>query len=187
MFVFAVYDRPVKRLFLARDRFGEKPLYYCHHRRGFVFASELSALVLHPAVTDTLSRSALQKYFAYGYIPAPLTVFEGCRKLPGGCHLTYDLNDDALAVTRYWRLQLEPNDSLREEGERELEEELRALLIQATKRRLISDVPLGLFLSGGIDSSGVLAAASQHIEAQDISTFTIGFTEPSFDESRYAR
>ena len=91
MFAFAIYDRRRKRLFLARDRFGEKPLYYCHHQHGFAFASELTALSLHPAVTGTLSRRALQKYFAYGYIPAPLAMFEGCNKLPGGCYLTYDL------------------------------------------------------------------------------------------------
>jgi asparagine synthase (glutamine-hydrolysing) len=187
MFAFAIYDRCRGRLFLARDRFGEKPLYYCHHRHGFAFASELTALGLHPAVTRTLSRRALQKYFAYGYIPAPLAMFEGCAKLPGGCYLTYDLDDGAFTVKRYWRFQIEPDESLRREDENRLADELRALFIQATRRRLISDVSLGIFLSGGIDSSGVLATASQHIEPDLLSTFTIGFNEPSFDESGYAQ
>ncbi len=187
MFAFAIYDRRRRRLFLARDRFGEKPLYYCHHQHGFAFASELTALSLHPAVTGALSRRALQKYFAYGYIPAPLAMFDGCAKLPGGTYLTYDLDDGAASVKRYWRFQIEADHSLRDEDEPRLADELRALFVQAAKRRLISDVPLGIFLSGGIDSSGVLAGASQQIEPSQISTFTIGFDEPSFDESDYAR
>jgi asparagine synthase (glutamine-hydrolysing) len=187
MFAFAIYDRCRRRLFLARDRFGEKPLYYCHHQQGFAFASELTALSLHPAVTGTLSQRALQKYFAYGYIPAPLAMFDGCAKLPGGCYLTYDLDDGALSVNRYWRFQIEPDDSLRDGDEPRLADELRALFVQATKRRLISDVPLGIFLSGGIDSSGVLAGASQNIDPSQLSTYTIGFNEPSFDESGYAQ
>jgi asparagine synthase (glutamine-hydrolysing) len=187
MFAFAIYDRSRRRLFLARDRFGEKPLYYCHHQHGFAFASELTALSAHPAVTGSLSRRALQKYFAYGYIPAPLALFEGCAKLPGGCYLSYDLDDNALSVKRYWRFRMEPDESLRIEDEQRLADELRALFVQATKRRLISDVPLGIFLSGGIDSSGVLAAASQDIEPNQLSTYTIGFNEPSFDESGYAQ
>jgi len=187
MFAFAIFDRGRKRLMLARDRFGEKPLYYCRHAQGLAFASELSALALHPAVSRTPSRRALQKYFAYGYIPAPLAMFEGCAKLPGGCYLTYDLNDAALTVKRYWRFQIDPDESLGKDAEPALVEQLRALFLQAVKRRLISDVPLGLFLSGGIDSSSVLAATAQEIDPQRISTFTIGFNEPSFDESDYAR
>ena len=187
MFAFAILDRQRRRLFLARDRFGEKPLYYCRHDRGFAFASELSALALHPAVSGTLSRRALQKYFAYGYIPAPLAALEGCAKLEGGCYLSYDLDDQALAIKRYWRFRIEPDDALSGKPEDFLAEELRALFVQATKRRLISDVPLGLFLSGGIDSSGVLAGAAQQLDPQRILTFTIGFNEPSFDESGYAR
>ena len=187
MFAFALFDRRRKQLFLARDRFGEKPLYYCRHAQGIAFASELRALALHPAVSGTVSQRALQKYFAYGYIPAPLAIFDRCAKLPGGHYLTYDLNDCRLTIKRYWRFQLDPNGSLRDESEPALAEELRALFVQATKRRLISDVPLGLFLSGGIDSSSVLAGAAQEINPQRISTFTIGFNEPSFDESNYAR
>lgn len=187
MFAFAILDRNRERLFLARDRFGEKPLYYCRHDHGFVFASELSALALHPAVGCKPSRRALQKYFAYGYIPAPLALLDGCAKLPGGSYLTYDVGDGTLKVERYWRFHLEPDESLGEKPEGSLAEELRTLFVQAAKRRLVSDVPLGLFLSGGIDSSGVLAAAAQQLDPRRILTFTIGFNEPSFDESDYAR
>ena len=186
MFAFAIYDRCRRSLFLARDRFGEKPLYYCHHQHGFAFASELSALGAHPAVKGTLSLRALQKYFAYGYIPAPLAMLDGCKKLPGGCHLTYNLDKGDLSVRRYWRFHIEPDESLRDGDENLLAEQLRALLIQATRRRLVSDVPLGIFLSGGIDSSGVLASAAQNIEPRELATFTIGFNEPSFDKSVYA-
>ena len=187
MFALAIYDRRCRRLFLARDRFGEKPLYYCRHQHGLAFASELTALSLHPAVMGRISRRALQKYFAYGYIPAPLTLFDDCTKLPGGCYLTYDLDDGALSLRRYWRFKMEPDESLRDSDEPKLADELRGLFVQAAKRRLISDVPLGIFLSGGIDSSGVLAGAAQHIEPSRLSTFTIGFNEPSFDESQYAQ
>jgi asparagine synthase (glutamine-hydrolysing) len=187
MFAFAIYDRRRKHLFLARDRFGEKPLYYCHHQRGFAFASELTALSLHPAVTGTVSPRALQKYFAYGYVPSPLAILDGCNKLPGGCYLTYDVNDCALSIKRYWRFQIEPDESLGDEAETRLADELRGLLVQAAKRRLVSDVPLGIFLSGGIDSSGVLASASQNIKPNQLSTYTVGFNEPSFDESAYAQ
>ena len=187
MFAFAVFDRNRRRLFLARDRFGEKPLYYCCHRNGFAFASELSALALHPAVGRAPSRRALQKYFAYGYIPAPLALVEGCAKLPGGCCLTYDLDDARLSTNRYWQFRIDADESLNYKPEASLAEELRGLLVQAAKRRLISDVPLGLFLSGGVDSSGILAAAGQTISPDQISTFTVGFTESSFDESKFAR
>jgi asparagine synthase (glutamine-hydrolysing) len=187
MFAFAILDRNRRRLFLARDRFGEKPLYYCRHDHGFVFASELSAVALHPAVSRVPSRRALQKYFAYGYVPAPFALLDGCAKLPGGSYLTYDLDDARLCIKHYWRFEIEPDQSLGEKSEASLAEELRALFVQAAKRRLISDVPLGLFLSGGIDSSGVLAAVAQQLDPERILTFTIGFNEPSFDESDPAR
>ena len=187
MFAFAIFDRNRRRLFLARDRFGEKPLYYCCHQSGFAFASELTALALHPAVSRTPSRRALQKYFAYGYIPAPLALLDGCAKLPGGCYLTYDLDHATMTVKQYWRFRIDVDASFDDKPETVLAEELRALFVQAAKRRLISDVPLGIFLSGGIDSSGVLAGAAQQIDPHRISTFTIGFNEPSFDESDNAR
>ena len=187
MFAFAIYDRSRKRLFLARDRFGEKPLYYYCGHQLFAFASELSALKHHSGFSERISARSLQKFFAFGYIPAPDALYEGVAKLPGGSHLTLDLASGEQRVCAYWRFRLEPDESLTDAAEERLAEELRHLLSQAVQRRLMSDVPLGIFLSGGIDSASVLAAAAQHLPAATIKTFTVGFAEPSFDESDAAR
>jgi asparagine synthase (glutamine-hydrolysing) len=187
MFAFAIYDRPRRHLFLARDRFGEKPLYYAHRPGFFAFASELGALCCHPALGHDVDPVALRKFFAYGYIPAPHALYKGSRKLPGGHHLVLDLETGSIRVAAYWRFELQPDDNLGKHAEPALVEELRHLLSQAVRRRLISDVPLGVFLSGGLDSSTVLAMAAQHLDHASIRTFTIGFTEASFDESGFAR
>jgi asparagine synthase (glutamine-hydrolysing) len=187
MFAFVIYDRGHRRLFLARDRFGEKPLYYATAPGLFAFGSELSALIRHPGVGRSIDPTALRKFFAYGYFPAPFALYAGSRKLPGGHHLTFDLDSGTIAIKRYWRFTIEPDESLGKRGEDVLVEELRALLSDAVRRRLISDVPLGLFLSGGVDSSAVLAMAARHLDRGSIRTFTIGFTEPSFDESGFSR
>lgn len=187
MFAFAVYDRRRRRLFLARDRFGEKPLYYYVTPGLFAFASELSSIRAHRGFSETVDPRSVQRYFAYGYLPAPSALFRDSAKLPGGHHLTLDLADGAFKIGCYWRFRLEPDESLGDESEDRLAEELRHLLAQAAGRRLMSDVPLGVFLSGGIDSAAVLASTAQHISAQTIKTFTIGFTERSFDESDAAR
>lgn len=187
MFAFAVYDRGRERLFLARDRFGEKPLFYSQSPRGFVFASELTALALHPCVDARLSVRSLQKLFAHGYLPAPNTIIEGARKLPGGHHLTYELRGQGITIEPYWEFRVAPDASLERAAEPELVGELRRLLDQAVGRRLESDVPLGIFLSGGLDSSAVALAAARALPADTIRTFSIGFREPSFDESHFAR
>lgn len=185
MFAFVVYDRARRRLFAARDRFGKKPFYYRADAGGLAFASELSALARHGAAGPELDGRALQKFFGYGFVPAPLSLYRGIAKLPGGHLLDYDLAGGALAVRSYWRFAIEPQEPAR--GEEALCEELRALLAQAVKRRLITDVPLGVFLSGGIDSSAVLAYAARAAGAERVKSFAIGFDEPSFDETRYAR
>jgi len=187
MFAFAVYDRRNRRLFLARDRFGEKPLYYSLTPHVFAFASELTALVCHSRVDDSLSIPSLQKFFAYGYLPAPNALFSGSRKLPGGHHLTFDLDSRKVAVEPYWRFRVAPDAALDRVPEQDLVAELRHLFDQAVRRRLISDVPLGVFLSGGLDSSAVALAAARALGPDSLRTFTIGFTEPSFDESPFAR
>ena len=187
MFAFVVYDKPRRRLFLARDRFGEKPLYYLVRPGLFAFASELTGILEHPLASRSLDYRSVQKFFAHGYLPAPNALYEHCRKLPGGCHLTYDVTDDALSISRYWRFSLEPDERLTEADDDRLANELRALLLQAVDRRLMSDVPLGLFLSGGIDSASVLAAATKLRGRDTVDTFTIGFTDASFDESADAR
>ncbi len=185
MFAFLVYDRARRSLFAARDRFGEKPFYYRADSKGFAFASELTALLRQRAERPDVDSRALQKLFGYGFIPAPLSLYAGIAKLPGGCMLRYELEGGALSVRPYWRFAVEPEESARSEDD--LCEELRHLLSQAVRRRLISDVPLGVFLSGGIDSSAVLAFAARAAGSDRIKSFAIGFDEPSFDETRHAR
>jgi asparagine synthase (glutamine-hydrolysing) len=187
MFAFTVLDVERQRLFLARDRFGEKPLYYARRPGLFAFASELGALICHRDIPAVPSPLALRKLFAYGYLPAPYAMYEGSAKLPGGHFMTVDLNTLEIKIEAYWRFVLEPDENLAARGDDELAEELRHLLLQAVDRRLVSDVPVGIFLSGGLDSSGVLAAAARFRAASTLNTFTVGFTEPSYDESEFAR
>jgi asparagine synthase (glutamine-hydrolysing) len=187
MFAFVIWDRTRRRLFAARDRFGEKPFFYAARPGFFAFGSELSALIRHPAVDRTIDPRSLQKFFAHGYIPAPNALYRGARKLAGGCFLTLDLDDFRVREGRYWRFSIEAGEDAPTHRVPELAEELRALLDTAVARRLVSDVPLGVFLSGGLDSSTVLALAARHRPAGSLDTFTIGFQEPSFDESPHAR
>jgi len=203
MWAFVIYDRAKKRLFGSRDRFGKKPLYYFHEGSTFAWASELPALLQHPRCPRELSVLSLKKYFAYAYVPAPRSIYERVWKLPGGHSFSYNLTDRKLNTWRYWEYVLEPDQAMlhdpassetlaachdrygAEHGN--LEDALRRVLERAVKRRLMSDVPLGVFLSGGIDSSAVAAFAAQHVPAGQLNTFSIGFNEPSFDESSYAR
>lgn len=187
MFAFVVYDSRRRRLLLARDRCGEKPLYYTTHPDFFGFASELGALSKHSGFKKELDPRALQKYFAHGYIPAPLALYRTCYKLSAGCQLTYDLDSRATKTHQYWDFRIEADESLDMAATDVLAEELRHLLLESVERRLESDVPLGIFLSGGVDSSAVLALAAKLRPASEIQSFTIGFTEPSYDESSFAR
>jgi asparagine synthase (glutamine-hydrolysing) len=188
MWAFVIYDRERRRLFASRDRFGKKPFYYTLRSGAFIFASELSALRLHPALAAAgISKRALQKYFGYGYIPAPHAILEGVSKLPGGHSLWFDLASAGLRVERYWDFVLEPFERTPRDPEAEWGEQIRALLDAAVKRRLVADVPVGIFLSGGIDSSAVTAVAARHVPAGQLKTFSIGFEEASFDESAPAR
>ena len=187
MFAFAIYDRPRRRLFISRDRFGKKPLYYSASNGFFGFASELGALLTHPQVDRRLDERSLRKYFAYGFLPAPNALYRDVAKLPGGYWMTYDIASTTVNRVRYWQFRIEPFERIPRDAENVWGEELRALLSQGVKRRLISDVPLGIFLSGGIDSSAVLAFAVKHIPPQQAKTFSIGFQEQSFDESAYAK
>ncbi len=186
MFAFAIYDLRAGRLFLARDRFGEKPLYWFQRGRLFAFASELTAVRQHPDAATPLNSLAVQKYFVHGFVPAPHALYQDTHKLPGAGWLEHDVATGRTETGSYWRFALTPDAGMDERPEDELAEELRALFQQAVRRRLISDVPLGVFLSGGIDSGAVLAAAAAGA-GRPVKTFTIGFTEPSFDESGFAR
>ncbi len=187
MWAFAIYDRHKNLIFISRDRFGQKPLFYTLQNKTFAFASELSAFTCHPFISTSLSKRSLKKYFAYGYMPAPNSLYSGIYKLPAGHNIVFDCNNLSLKVSKYWDFVIEPFDSIPENPEEEWGEILCELLMKAVKRRLMSDVPIGVFLSGGIDSSIVTAFASQALGNERLSTFSIGFNEDSFDESKYAK
>ncbi|MEM7124035.1 MAG: asparagine synthase (glutamine-hydrolyzing) [Pseudomonadota bacterium] len=187
MFAFAIYDRRDRILFLARDRFGEKPLFYGDKGGTFAFASELSAVAAHPRFGRDIDRLALKKYFAYGFLPGATALYRHCHKLPAGHWLRVDLESRRVDSEAYWTFRLDADPALATRTESSLAEELRSHLETAVQRRLMSDVPLGLFLSGGVDSSAVLAMAAAGQSTEPIQTFTIGFDEPTYDESTFAR
>jgi len=190
MFAFAIYDKVHGKLFIARDRFGKKPLYWFQLDGVFAFASELTALMRHPVSPRSESPIALKKYFAYGYIPAPHSVIDGIQKLPSGWFGTLDLANSRWSMRKWWEFRLEPESSATQVTPDQCNRwagELLEVLDRAVKRRLMSDVPLGVFLSGGIDSSAVAALAARHLPAGRLRTFSVGFTDPSFDELPYAR
>ena len=187
MWAFAIYDRIQRVAFLSRDRFGKKPLFYCASRDTFVFASEITSMREHPRVPVALSEHALRKYFGYGFVPAPLTFLKGVNKLPGGHMMTVDLTTFEHKVERYWHYDPEITTEPVEQNEDRWVEEFRELLDKAVARRLIADVPVGCFLSGGIDSSMVTALAMRHAGRGRVKAFAIGFDEATFDETRYAR
>lgn len=187
MWAFALYDRRQARLFCSRDRFGKKPFYYTLQQGSFVFASELTALLCHPAVTATVSRAAIRKYIAYGYLPAPNTPYHAIHKLPAGCSLVFTLDSGSLRLSRYWSFVLEPAEARPAGIEKQWQEELLERLNNAVACRLVADVPLGVFLSGGIDSSAVAALAARQSGAGQLQTFNIGFDVAGFDESAHAR
>lgn len=180
MFAFAVWDIKAGRLILARDRLGKKPLYYSYKNGDLVFASELKALLKDVTVGRTIDLASIDDFLAYQYIPAPHTVFKEINKLPPAHILVWE-NGQA-RVTRYWRLDYSKKINLREE---EYCERVMELLKDSTKLRLTSDVPLGAFLSGGIDSSAIVAVASKII-GKPVKTFSIGFENAGFDERPYA-
>lgn len=187
MFAFCIYDKHNKCLFLARDRFGKKPLYYTHIQDTFIFASELKALCAHPDVVKNISKKSVQKYFGYGFIPAPLSLYENVFKLPAGHFLLFDISNKKMKISQYWSFSLKPDLRYLKISENVVAEELRELLSSAVKTRMIADVPIGVFLSGGIDSSTILACAAQLASIKAIKTFSIGFNEKQFDESDIAR
>jgi asparagine synthase (glutamine-hydrolysing) len=187
MWAFAIYDRMRRQLFFSRDRFGKKPLFYSLQNRTFAFASELSALVRHPQITAGIHEGSLKKYFAYGYIPAPSTLYRQIFKLPGGHNLLLEIDTMTFRVSKYWDFVLEPFQNVPANPEEAWGEELRDLLRKSVRRRLMSDVPLGVFLSGGVDSSAITAFAAEAAGQARMKSFCIGFEEASFDETPYAR
>ncbi|MBZ6076256.1 asparagine synthase (glutamine-hydrolyzing) [Microvirga puerhi] len=186
MWALAIYDRKAAVLWISRDRFGEKPLYYAATPSAFIFASELHALVRHPALRPTLSTIAVQKYLAFGFIPAPNSIYREVHKLPAGHNLRFDVTTRSISVQQYWDFVLDPGERVSNNAENEYAEELRLLLSRSVKQRLMADVPVGVLLSGGVDSSAIAVLAAQHSPIP-IKTFSIGFAEQTFDESTYAQ
>ena len=188
MFAFAIFDRQRKTLLLARDRLGEKPLYYAQFGDSFLFGSEISALKSHPYFRSEIAPLAVQKLLAYGFLPAPHSLYHGVMKLPHGHYFRFKIEDKYGALRAYWRFVIEPDQSQNDRAlEPILTEQCRALILRAVEKRLVSDVPLGLFLSGGLDSAAIAAAASQLRPGQSLRGFTLGFRESSFDEREPAR
>jgi len=183
MFAIALWDERERLLLLARDRFGKKPLYYVEVDGGLLFGSELKSLVEHPDCPRRLDHESLAAYLAAEYVPTPRAILEGVRKLPAAHRLVWQ--HGRAVVERYWDLFFE-HDAV-ERTDDEYAEELRERLRAAVRRRLVSDVPLGAFLSGGIDSSSVVAFMAEALPSGSVKTFSIGFREQSFDESRHAR
>ena len=185
MFAFAIWDAPERELFIARDRAGKKPLYYTITLGGtLIFGSELKSLREHPEFRGEISVEALDAYLTFGYVPDPLTIFRAVHKLPPGHHLTF--KDGRARVNQYWDFPYEHAQQDPARSEDECLEELRALLDESVRIRLESEVPLGAFLSGGIDSSTVVALMARHA-TQPVKTFSIGFHEDSYNELKYAR
>lgn len=182
MFAFAVWDVKKRSLFMARDRFGKKPLHYLHDGRKLVFGSEIKSILQHPEVTAEVHRPAVARYLSYGYVPDPETMFRGIAKLPPGHSLTW--KDGQVVISPYWDLCFEPDDPPQDDSF--YLDEVDRLLREAVKIRLVSDVPLGAFLSGGIDSSLVVALMALQM-GEPVKTFSIGFEEKKYNELPYAR
>ncbi|MDP3804178.1 MAG: asparagine synthase (glutamine-hydrolyzing) [Candidatus Omnitrophota bacterium] len=182
MFAFAIWDSKRELLFAARDRFGKKPFYYAIFDNQFIFGSELKSLLKHPSVRKEIDFDALSKYLAYEYVPSPYSIFRNIRKLEAGSKLT--LERGTVKVEKYWDLEFKHAERF---DPKLAEARIIELLKESVRKRLISDVPLGVFLSGGIDSSCVVAMMSELMNPKDIKTFSIGFKEASFDESGDAR
>lgn len=180
MFAFALWDRRREQLLLARDRMGEKPLYYTQADGWLVFGSELRAVLAHPAVSHELDLQGVSRYLAFDYVPDPHTIVRGIRKLPPAHTLT--ASGGKVSVESYWEIPFRPTAAV---DEADWCLEIARRLEEAVRQRLVSDVPVGCFLSGGIDSAAIVATAAR--ERAGIRTFSVGFAEGAYDERRFAR
>jgi len=184
MFAFAIWDSSARRLFCARDRVGEKPFYYASIGETFVFASELKAIVDWPGFSRTVDKAALVDFLTLGFVPDPRSIWEGCHKLEPGCCLTVDLEPEAAPQVhprrRYWQWHPRPAREVEDWGP-----EIREVLTTSAAEMAVADVPIGTFLSGGVDSSSLSAALSR--SGHDLTAFTIGFPHDRYDERGWAR
>lgn len=186
MFAFAVYDMPKERIFIPRDRFGKKPLYYGMAGRTFLFGSELKAIMAHPDFSRTMDPLSIHQYFAHDYVPTPRTIFRDARKMPAASQMTINIRSPHIwpEPKTYWHLSFTPKRVI---SFREAVGEADRLFRAAVQRRLVSDVPLGVLLSGGLDSSAVLAEMRCLEPQAEIKTFSIGFEDSSYDERSHAQ
>ena len=185
MFAFAIWDKEKQSLFIARDRIGKKPLYYTHHENEIIFASELKALLTIKEVPTEIRLDAVYDFFAYQYIPDPKTIYQNIFKLEPGHYLLVDR--DGVKKQQYWNVSFAQTSN---ESEQSLKEQVQKLASNCTKQRMISDVALGAFLSGGVDSSGVVALMANIAKENDdkpITTCSIGFDDEKFDETEFAQ
>ena len=184
MFAFALWDRNRETLFLARDRLGVKPLHYAVLPDGqLIFGSELKALASHPAFRSELDPLAIEEYFAFGYVPEPRTIYAGAKKLPPAHTLTVRRGSPMPEPREYWDVRFTLDNSI---GEREAVAELVERLRESIRLRMISEVPLGAFLSGGVDSSAVVAMMAG-VSAEPVNTCSISFSDPAYDETAFAQ
>ena len=181
MFAFAIWDERKQQLFLARDRVGKKPLYYCQDQQRLIFGSELKAILDVPGVSRDIDLLALSDYFSLLYIPAPRTIFSAIRKLPAGHYAL--ATSTSFEVRSYWDLDFTPTPQL---NELQIMDDITAILEEATRLRMISEVPLGAFLSGGIDSSAVVAMMARS-SREPVVTNSISFSVAKYNEIEYAR
>ena len=184
MFAFAIWDNNKKQLFCARDRFGIKPFYYYLDNQKFVFGSEIKAILKNEEIDKTLSYDAIDSYFTFGYITSDISIYKNIKKLQPGHYLLISFKDKvSIDIQRYWDIYFEPDYS---KSQDQWKEEIESCLLETVKLHMISDVPLGAFLSGGIDSSSVVAMMAKNSN-RPIKTFSIGFKEQKYNELIYAR
>ncbi|MCX9011225.1 MAG: asparagine synthase (glutamine-hydrolyzing) [Candidatus Methanoperedens sp.] len=184
MFAFAIWDADKEQLFLGRDRMGKKPLHYMVLNDQFMFSSEIKSILRHPDFRKEIEDEQVKSYLLYGYIPAPDSIFKGIKKLPPAHTLTITGSAD-IKIRNYWNMDF--RSKIAEHDEEKIIDMITFCLKESVRKRLVSDVPLGVFLSGGVDSSLVLAMMCELLPPEDISAFSIGFEEAEYDESGYAK
>ena len=184
VFAFAIWDKKKQQLFLARDPVGEKPLHWVLFNDQFVFSSEIKGILAYPGFKKEIDRQSLNKYLFYGFVPAPATIFHGIKKILPGYLMTVNSNGH-IKEKKYW--DFDYSRKIKEFDHRLIKRKTVNLLKKAVEKRLVADVPLGVFLSGGVDSSLVVAMMSQMLPPSQIQAFSIGFKEKDFDESVYAK
>jgi len=185
MFVFAIWDTVTKKIFIARDRLGKKPLYYCFLSKQFIFGSEIKSILEYPGIVKKLNKKVLNSYFQYRYIVGNETFFENIYSLLPGHFLSFNVMDKKIEIKKYWELSIASRK--KDLGERFYVAQTKKLLVNAIKKRMIGEVPIGAYLSGGLDSSIVASVMASIVGDKALSTFTIGFKEKDYNEFKYAR